>query len=101
MERTGFNDRTQEIVQSTVDSHNRDIEVNLKSPRPDCLRTFVIDATKDSCLLIQGQTPQQLKGTDRSSHLIMLVLAPATQPTNEIGPAMQYNYHCYRATSFR
>ena len=29
----------------------------------------------------------------------MLVLATATQPTNEISVAMQCNYHCYRDTS--
>ena len=28
----------------------------------------------------------------------MLVLATATQPTNEIGAAVQCNYHCYRDT---
>ena len=30
----------------------------------------------------------------------MLVLAIATQPTNEIGAAMQCNYHCYKDVSF-
>ena len=29
----------------------------------------------------------------------MLVLATVTQPTNEIGDAMQCNYHCYRDTN--
>ena len=30
----------------------------------------------------------------------MLVLATAAQPTSEISAAMQYNYYCYRDTSF-
>ena len=37
---------------------------------------------------------------DRGSHLNMLVLATAAEPTNEISAAMQCNYHCYRGTSF-
>ena len=30
----------------------------------------------------------------------MLVLTAATQPTNEMGAAMQCNYHCYKDPSF-
>ena len=38
--------------------------------------------------------------TDRSSHLNILVLSMAAEPTNEINAAVQCNYHCYRDTSF-
>ena len=38
--------------------------------------------------------------TCRGSHLNMLGLTTATQPTNEIIVTMQWNYHCYRDTSF-
>ena len=49
---------------------------------------------KDSCLLIPGQTPEQLKVQTEVVNLNMLVLTTATQPTNEMGAAMQCNYHC-------
>ena len=39
-------------------------------------------------------------GTDRGSHLNILVLSTAAEPTNEINAVVQCNYHCYRDTSF-
>ena len=44
IERTGLNNRTQAVVQSTVDSHYRDNKVNSKSQWPDRLHTLVIVA---------------------------------------------------------
>ena len=46
---------------------------------------------KDSCLQNLGQTPKQLKGTDRGSRLNTLDVTTATKSINEVSAALQCN----------